>query len=148
MRKKVVYSSINTYETLNELNESTKYVWFVFHGMGYLSRYFLKGFKDLPARENYIIAPQAPSKYYMDPEFKKVGASWLTREETALEIDNILNYLAAVHKAEIIPEHIKIIVLGYSQGVSITARWVARQQIRCDKLVFYAGSSSSGMPPA
>ena len=135
----VTYTSTNTFETLNELGEQTKYVWLVFHGMGYLSRFFLKYFSRLPKDEHYLVAPQAPSKYYMDESFKNVGASWLTRENTEVEIENVLSYVDAVYTSLNIPDHVQFIVLGFSQGMSIAARWVARRKIICDKLVFYAG---------
>ena len=135
----VTYTSTNTFETLNELGEQTKYVWLVFHGMGYLSRFFLKYFSRLPKDEHYLVAPQAPSKYYMDDSFKNVGASWLTRENTEVEIENVLSYVDAVYTSLNIPDHVQFIVLGFSQGMSIAARWVARRKIICDKLVFYAG---------
>ena len=43
--KEIYYSVNNSYSTLNELTEATKNIWFVCHGMGYLSRYFIKYFK-------------------------------------------------------------------------------------------------------
>ena len=137
--KSVTYESANTYETLNELNANTKNVWIVFHGIGYLSRYFLKYFDELPKEENYIIAPQAPSKYYLKNEYKYVGASWLTKENTGQEIDNVISYLDKVLQAEQIPEKKNIIVFGFSQGVSVATRWLKRKKLNCSKLVLYAG---------
>ena len=58
--KEISYTTTNSYSTLNHYSNLTKNVWFVCHGMHYLSRYFLKYFKDLNKEENYIIAPQAP----------------------------------------------------------------------------------------
>ncbi len=137
--KEVSYTSTNTFETLNELGKETKYIWIVFHGMGYLSRYFLRYFAHLPKEEHYIVAPQAPSKYYLDDRFKNVGASWLTRENTDTEIDNVLSYVDAVYACLRIPKDVRLIVFGFSQGMSIAARWVARRKIICHKLVFFAG---------
>ena len=139
MKNKVSYTAVNTFETLNSLTDSTKNIWFVFHGMGYLSRYFLRHFQGLPAQENYVIAPQAPSKYYLDSGFSKIGANWLTREHTVSEMENILSYLDAVMEHISPPEHLNIVVLGFSQGVSIASRWVARRKIDCHKLILYSG---------
>ena len=107
--------------------------------MGYLSRYFIKYFSHLNTEENYIIAPQAPSKYYQDDKFKHVGASWLTRENTIIETQNILNYIDAVYNFEIKNFKGNLLVLGYSQGVSIAARWVANKKIKCDHLILHSG---------
>ncbi|WP_142785811.1 alpha/beta hydrolase [Changchengzhania lutea] len=137
--KEISYQITNSYSTLNTLTHTTKYVWVVCHGLGYLSRYFLKYFTDLDADENYIIAPQAASKYYMGRNFKHVGACWLTKENTLADTKNIINYIDEILKTEQLPNHVKTIMLGYSQGVSIAARYVARRKRSCWKLVFLSG---------
>ena len=137
--KEISYQISNTYSTLNSLTKQTKNVWLVCHGMGYLSRYFLKYFKDLDPTENYIIAPQAQSKYYLKDQFKHVGASWLTKENTIAETHNILNYLDAVIENEQIPSNHNFIVIGYSQGVSIAMRYVSSRKLQCNHLVLMSG---------
>lgn len=137
--KEISYQISNTYSTLNSLTKQTKNVWLVCHGMGYLSRYFLKYFKDLDPTENYIIAPQAQSKYYLKDQFKHVGASWLTKENTVAETHNILNYLDAVLENEQIPSNHNFIVIGYSQGVSIAMRYVSSRKLQCNHLVLMSG---------
>lgn len=145
--KQVSYTSQNTYSTLNELGPKTKNVWLVFHGMGYLSRYFIRYFKELDAEENYIIAPQAQSKYYQGPDFKHVGASWLTKENTTAETNNVLTYVDAVWKAEKPLTLPRFIILGYSQGVSIATRWMASRNIQCDELVLHSGGIPKELVP-
>lgn len=139
LEKSVRYQSTNTYETLNKLTKETKNVWIVFHGIGYLSKYFLKYFDELNPLDNYIIAPQAPSKYYLNNSYKHVGASWLTKENTKTEINNNLNYLEAILQEENILSKHKLLIFGYSQGVSMATRWVAQRKIKCNHLVLYAG---------
>ena len=136
--KEITYKTSSSYSTLNELTERTKTVWFVCHGMGYLSRYFLKYFKGLNTDENYIIAPQAPSKYYIHPKMH-VGDNWLTRDDTGTGMLNILNYFDSVFEAEKIPKDINLIVLGYSQGVSVAMRYLAQRQLQCNQLVLHSG---------
>jgi len=136
--KEIGYQTKNSYSTLNNLTEDTKTVWFVCHGMGYLSRYFLKYFKELNAEENYIIAPQAPSKYYIQPKMH-VGANWLTRDETKVGMRNILNYFDAIFEAEAIPKDKNLIVLGYSQGVSVAMRYMVFRKLQCSQLILHSG---------
>jgi predicted esterase len=145
--KAVTYTTQNTYNTLNNLNSATKNVWIVFHGIGYLSRYFLKYFNELNTAENYIIAPQAPSKYYLNDTYRHVGASWLTKEETSQETGNIIQYIDAVLHAEAIPKHCNLIVFGFSQGVSIATRWLAQKRLNCNKLILYAGGLPKELAP-
>ena len=139
VEKEISFKITNTYSTLNKLNEKTKNIWFVCHGLGYLSRYFIRHFEELNPEENYIIAPQASSKYYQGSNFKRVGASWLTKENTQKEIQNVLRNLDAVFEAENIPSDKNLIVLGFSQGVSVSMRWVASRKIKCSKLVIFSG---------
>lgn len=136
--KEINYQTSNSYSTLNKLSKDTKTVWFVCHGMGYLSRYFLKYFKGLDPVDNYIIAPQAPSKYYLQPKMH-VGANWLTRDHTDAGMENIINYFDAILEAENIPESIDLIILGYSQGVSVAMRYMAQRQLQCNQLVLHSG---------
>lgn len=148
IQKEVSYKATNTYRTLNSLTEKTKNVWLVFHGMGYLSKYFINYFSELNTEENYVLAPQAPSKYYQDKAFKHVGACWLTRESTVAETQNILNYVDAVFEKEIFGTLPNLIVLGYSQGVSIATRWVASRKIQCEKLILHSGGIPKELQPS
>ncbi|TVZ51752.1 alpha/beta hydrolase [Dokdonia sp. Hel_I_53] len=139
----VSYIHTNTYNTLNTLTAKTKNVWLTLHGMGYLSKYFIKYFEHLDPITNYIVAPQAPSKYYQDKKFKYIGASWLTKENRALEIENVFNYLDQVWKKESSKwsnREVKIILMGYSQGVSLITRWIASRKISCHTLLLHSGA--------
>lgn len=145
--KQVSYQIRNSYSTLNSYTSKTKNVWVVFHGIGYLSRYFLKYFKHLDPEENYIIAPQAQSKYYLNDKYRHVGASWLTKENTETETENVLNYLDEVYKAEELQKAPNLILFGYSQGVSVAARWVARNKTECNQLILHSGSLPKELQP-
>jgi len=137
--KEISYTTTNSYSTLNSLTPQTKRIWFVCHGMGYLSRYFLKYFEGLNPTENYIIAPQAQSKYYLPPKYKHVGASWLTKENTVKETENVMRYFDAVFEAEALPEDKNLIVFGFSQGVSVAMRYIAKRQLNCQQLIIHSG---------
>jgi predicted esterase len=145
--KEIYYTINNSYSTLNILTESTKNIWFVCHGMGYLSRYFIQYFKGLPPDENYIIAPQAQSKYYQAPKFKHVGASWLTKENTLVETENVMTYFDAVFENESIPKDKNLIIFGYSQGVSVAMRYLAKRKLQCSQLVLHSGGIPKELTP-
>ena len=68
-----------------------------------------------------------------------MGASWLTKENTMEETKNVLAYVDSVFEREITTTPKKLIVLGYSQGVSIASRWVASRKINCDHLLLHSG---------
>lgn len=137
--KQVTYTATNTYTTLNSYSSKTKNVWLVFHGMGYLSKYFARYFRELNTEENFVVIPQAPSKFYLGTKYKHVGANWLTKENTVADTQNVLTYIDTVwnkEKPETLP---RFIVMGYSQGVSIAMRWLASRKIQCDTLVLHSG---------
>lgn len=146
--KKVSYQTTNTYSTLNEFTEKTENVWVVFHGIGYLSRYFLKYFRQLNKEKNYIIAPQAPSKYYLNGKYEHVGASWATREETQQEMENVLAYLDKVYNTEGVKNAKNLILFGYSQGVSIATRWMVKRKLRPSQLILNSGRIPSELKPS
>ena len=145
--KSVIYLSSNTYSVLNNYTTKTKNVWIVFHGLGYLSKYFINYFSKINPEENFVIAPQAPSKYYQGKDFKHVGASWLTKENTIEETKNVLAYVDQVYKSEIKVKPPNLIILGYSQGVSIATRWVAARKINCNHLILHSGGIPSELEP-
>ena len=145
--KKVSYQTTNTYETLNDFSDKTKNIWIVLHGIGYLSKYFIRYFDELNADENYIIAPQAPAKYYLKNEYKYVGASWLTKVNRVLETKNVLAYLDAVFANEEFPSQCNLNIFGFSQGVSIATRWIASRKINCANIILYAGGIPKELNP-
>ncbi|MCX2839231.1 esterase [Salinimicrobium sp. MT39] len=146
--KQVSYQTVNTYSTLNEQTEKTENVWVVFHGIGYLSKYFLKYFRHLNQEKNYIIAPQAPSKYYLNGKYEHVGASWATRENTQQEIQNALAYLDEVYENEGLKNAKNLVFFGYSQGVSVVTRWMAQRQIKPSMLILNSGRIPSELKPS
>ena len=143
----IYYTINNSYSTLNKFTKDTQNVWFVCHGMGYLSRYFIQYFKGLDPRENYIIAPQAQSKYYQAPKFKHVGASWLTKENTVVETENVMRYFDTIFENEGVLTDKKLIVLGYSQGVSVAMRYLAKRKLHCNQLIMHSGGIPKELTP-
>ncbi|GGH42350.1 esterase [Mangrovimonas yunxiaonensis] len=145
--KEISYTATNSYSTLNTLSNQTKNIWFVCHGMGYLSRYFLRYFSSLSPEENYVIAPQAQSKYYIAPKMKHVGASWLTKENTLKETENVMRYFDAIFNTEKITPDKNLMLLGYSQGVSVVMRYMAKRQLSCQRLIIHSGGIPKELTP-
>lgn len=140
MVKTVSYTHTNSYETLFELTDTTKNIWICFHGLGYLSTYFKRYFEGLDQQENYIIIPQAPSKSYIGKGFKHVGACWLTKVDTDQEMTNNLNYINEVLMSEKIVGDKRVVLFGYSQGVSIATRFLKNYHHSVKTLIMHSGS--------
>ncbi len=145
--KLLSFEATHPYEVLNSWGPQTKRVWVVFHGIGFLARYFLKYFSELNPEENYVIAPQAPSLCYLDQTYRHVGASWLTREQTARNMENLLNYLEELYRLEALDKVPELVLMGYSQGVSVVCRWLALKKRTCHRLILYAGRVPGELGP-
>jgi predicted esterase len=136
------------YYTLGELNENTKTIWFVVHGYGQLSQYFIRKFVNIVDNETFIVAPEAPSRFYLDADFKRVGASWMTRELRQSEIEENNDYLNTLYESlskNLDLTNIEINILGFSQGCAIVCRWFGVGKIKCNRLLLWAGFFSNGI---
>lgn len=136
------------YYTLGELNENTKTIWFVVHGYGQLSQYFIRKFSSILDDETFIVAPEAPSRFYLDEDFKRVGASWMTRELRQSEIDDNNDYLNALYDSLVKDRdlsNVSINIMGFSQGCAAACRWFGAGKIKCDRLLLWAGFFSNGI---
>ena len=130
-----------SYRTLNELTNKTKRVWIVFHGYGQLATYFIKKFEILDPKEDFIIAPQGLSKFYLEGFNGRVGATWMTKEDRLTEIHNQQKYINAILEKELIGVEIgEVILFGFSQGVATMGRFAAYNQFQFDKMVLWAGT--------
>lgn len=143
MNKSIEVRVQTTYNTLGELTSQTKNIWVVCHGYGQLSEYFIKNFECLDRESNFIIAPQALSKFYIGGFTGRVGASWMTKFNREAEIENYVNLLSDIYRQEVAEKDIsqcKIILFGFSQGTATITRWALQSGLHFDALVLWAGS--------
>src|SRR4051812_478081 len=95
------------YYKLNEINASTRQIWFVLHGYGQLAQYFVRKFSTLAENDVCIIAPEGLSHFYLEElqasgrKNDRVGATWMTRENRLMDIQNYCTYLTSVYKKEV-----------------------------------------------
>ncbi|CAH0994730.1 hypothetical protein EMA8858_00842 [Emticicia aquatica] len=136
------------YYTLGELNENTKTIWFVVHGYGQLSQFFIKKFVQIVDNETFIVAPEAVSRFYLDEKFSRVGASWMTRELRQSEIDENNDYLNSLYSSLLTNydlSKVEINILGFSQGCATVCRWIDSGKVKCNRLLLWAGFFSNGI---
>jgi predicted esterase len=141
------------YYTLGPTHGFPRELWIVLHGYGQLARRFLSAFESLDDGTRLVVAPEALSRFYLDPlnerrgqEAPRVGATWMTREDRLAEIDDYIAYLEQLTTE--IRHHLtgaapRIVVLGFSQGAATVCRWLASSELRADQIVLWAG----GIPP-
>ena len=136
------------YHTLGEPGDALRQVWFVLHGHGQLSSYFIRHFTALADGTRLIVAPEALNRFYLEHTSwegagqARVGATWMTREDHLIEIDDYVRSLDALQhqvRAGSNGATARVVVLGFSQGVATAFRWACRGRIRPDVLVAWAG---------
>lgn len=135
------------YFKLGEINERTRQIWFVLHGYGQLAKYFLSKFKSVAERDICVIAPEGLSRFYLENVVTRsqtgntrVGASWMTRENRLMDIENYIQYLNSVYDREITQTRkIPVTILGFSQGAATASRWVLSQTVQFNRLILWAG---------
>ena len=119
-------------------------VWFVLHGYGQLAARFLRHFEPLDDGARLIVAPEGLSRFYLteDPAERRVGASWMTREDRLAEIEDYVRYLDAVYhevSRTMDRAQAKVTLLGFSQGAATACRWSTIGKARFDRLIIWGG---------
>ena len=94
------------------------------HGYGQLAAYFIRKFQALP--ENiYVVCPEGPHRFYQVGTAGRVGASWMTKEDRLVDIDNYIAFLDQVYDQQITRYQFKQkTLLGFSQGGATASRWI------------------------
>ena len=129
------------YYTIGRPTIKTRYLWIVCHGYGQSAKGFLKSFTPIEAEDNWIIAPEGLSRFYWGGFTGPVVSSWMTKGDRLDEIDDYAKYLSQLYNLALsqVPEHVKVILLGFSQGVATQFRWIMDQFIPFNHLVAWSG---------
>jgi predicted esterase len=136
------------YCTLGQLNEHTTDVWFVIHGYGQLSEYFIQKFEPIANEHTFVVAPEALSRFYLKGFVGRVGATWMTREDRDAEISDYVNYLQQLYDTVLpYPQRTKVRIhlLAFSQGTTTLCRWIERRNPQFDRLILWAGYFGNGL---
>lgn len=135
------------YFKTGEIHSQTQQVWIVLHGYGQLARFFIKKFSSLENPQTCIIAPEGLSRFYLEDIVsrsqsanQKVGATWMTRENRLMDIENYLHYLNTIYQREIPTTFTgQINILGFSQGAATASRWALDGTLQFHRLILWAG---------
>lgn len=112
-------------------------LWIAFHGYAHRAEDFVAPFAESVPTDTRVVAPEGLSRFYLEmprpdgAHLARTGASWLTRDDREDELRDAMAMLHAV----VAREHASITaargmppalgVLGFSQGVAMSMRWVA-----------------------
>jgi predicted esterase len=138
------------YCQLGEL-ATARQLWLVCHGYGQLARYFIRHFR--PAVEQVpgtvVVAPEGLSRFYLQGNGGRVGATWMTSEDRLTEIEDFSAYLSTLLRqlrAEC-PADVQVTILGFSQGATTVSRWLLQSGFTPAHLILWAGTFPEDVDP-
>lgn len=130
-------------------------LWIACHGYAQLAGPFALALAPLNDGSRIVVAPEGLSRFYLDDLLKRhgpdspVGASWMTVQDREQEIVDYVEYLdtlARQLRGESGAPELRIVALGFSQGVATVSRWAALGSTRVDRLILWAGSLPPDLP--
>jgi predicted esterase len=145
------------YCTLGGDAPSVDDVWVVCHGFGQLARDFAEEFRDVARPGRLIVAPEALNRFYLNREggragaSARVGATWMTREDRLIEIDDYVRYLDDVLREVLRGQRsdaARVTALGFSQGTATVARWAVQGTSKLARVILWAGALPPEIDPA
>lgn len=139
-KQHIVVNKTATYHILGN-PKTAKTIWFVLHGYGMLAEFFIKKFEPILDNNTCIIAPEGLSKFYTKGFYGRVGATWMTKEDRKVEIEDYINYLNQLHQficEQNSSSNLKINLLGFSQGGATVSRWAANGKANFNNLILWA----------
>lgn len=108
------------------------------HGYGQLIPYFAKKFEGLEEHTS-LLFPEGMHRFYLNGTSGRVGASWMTREDRLIDIEDnlgwlteLLDYIKSQHNFK------EITLLGFSQGGATAARLYFKQPSYFQRLIMWA----------
>lgn len=136
------------FHTLGQPGRQIRHLWYVLHGYGQLSAYFIRHFEAIVDAETLVVAPEGLSLFYLPPGWNRVGATWMTKEKRQSEIDDYIAFLDQVHASiqAQVPDDVTITVCGFSQGATTAWRWIRAGAITPQHLINWAGQLPEDKP--
>lgn len=139
------------YCQLGELS-TARQLWLVCHGYGQLAPYFIRHFR-LAAEQvpgTVVVAPEGLSRFYLQGNGGRVGATWMTSEDRLTEIEDFSRYLDVLlgQLLPACPPDVQVTVLGFSQGATTVSRWLLRGSFTPAHLILWAGAFPEDVDPA
>ena len=140
MKKQISIPKTHKYSQLGEFSEKTNTVWIVLHGYGMLSEFFIKKFECILNDSTVVIAPEGSNRFYLENNYYRVGASWMTKLDKEKDIEDNISFIQTLYSkiiVEIGHTNFKLNTLGFSQGGATLVRWIMSNSIKVDSLILW-----------
>jgi predicted esterase len=109
----------------------------VLHGYGHLSTFFSRKFETLVQTQFDVLIPEGLNRFYLEGSSGRVGASWMTREEREMDIQDNHQYLQQIIE-NYSKDYQDIVLMGFSQGGATAARFYFEKQQFFKGLILWA----------
>ncbi len=110
------------------------------HGYAQHPGFFIRKVEDLVSDGWGIVAPEGLHRFYVSGSSGRVGASWMTKEDRLIDIDDHIAYLEQLHLTEPMAFAEQRVLLGFSQGAAAAVRFFCASNVHFERLVLWAGS--------
>ena len=140
MKKQISIPKTHKYSQLGEFSEKTNTVWIVLHGYGMLSEFFIKKFECILNKKTVVIAPEGSNRFYLNNNYSRVGASWMTKVDKEKDIEDNISFIETLYTKivdDIGHNNFKLKTLGFSQGGATLVRWIMSNSIKVDSLILW-----------
>ena len=140
MKKQISIPKTHKYSQLGEFSKKTNTVWIVLHGYGMLSEFFIKKFECILNDSTVVIAPEGSNRFYLENNYYRVGASWMTKLDKEKDIEDNISFIKTLYSNivdEIGHSNFKLNTLGFSQGGATLVRWIMSNNITIDSLILW-----------
>ena len=140
MKKQISIPKTHKYSQLGEFSKKTNAVWIVLHGYGMLSEFFIKKFECILNDSTVVIAPEGSNRFYLENNYYRVGASWMTKLDKEKDIEDNISFIQTLYLNivdEIGHSNFKLNTLGFSQGGATLVRWIMSNNITIDSLILW-----------
>ncbi|MBC7383752.1 MAG: hypothetical protein H7296_12305 [Bacteroidia bacterium] len=128
------------YFTLNTLSDQTKTILIVIHGYAQTAAHIIENFVSV-SEDCFVLAPEGLNRFYSRGFGGTPTANWMTSLERETEIADYIYYFDQLYTHLNLNNFTaaKVIVLGFSQGVSTSSRWVQATSHKIDGFILIAG---------
>ena len=122
------------------LGKDTEYLWIACHGYGQMVERFATKFSVLDPNKHFVLCPEGLSRFYTKGFSGDIGASWMTRQDRLLEIEDYCNYIDSIlAEYQSKAPNAKLILFGFSQGCATLCRWLYDRKKAYHKMILWAG---------
>ena len=140
MKKQISIPKTHKYSQIGEFSEKTNTIWIVLHGYGMLSEFFIKKFECILNDSTVVIAPEGSNRFYLENNYYRVGASWMTKLDKEKDIEDNISFIQTLYSNivdEIGHTNFKLNTLGFSQGGPTLVRWLMSNKLNTNSLILW-----------